>query len=63
MQSLSMQLDMAVDLLGKTKTFLTQYRGNGFASAQALAREMCEDMNVEAVLKEKRLRLTRKQFS
>ncbi len=63
MQSVSMQLDMAVDLLGKTKPFLTQYRGNGFASAQALAREMCEDMNVEAVLKEKRLRSTRKQFS
>lgn len=58
-----MQLDRAVDLLGKTKTFLTQYQANGFASAQASAREMCEDMNVEAVLKEKSLRSTRKQFS
>lgn len=63
MQSVSIRLHMAVDLLGKTKTFLTDYRGNGFASAQALAREMCEEMNVDAVLQEKRLRSTRRQFS
>ncbi|KAK3507855.1 hypothetical protein QTP70_001701 [Hemibagrus guttatus] len=55
--------DMRVDLLGKTKTFLIHYQGNGFASAQALAREMYEVMKVEAVLKEKRLRSTCKQFS
>ncbi|KAJ3610040.1 hypothetical protein NHX12_022134 [Muraenolepis orangiensis] len=60
MQSASMQLDVVVDLLGKTKTFLTDYRHTGFASAQILAREMCEDMSVDAVLKEKRLRSTRR---
>ena len=57
------QLDTAVDRLGKTKTFLTDYRGKGFASAPALAREMCEERKVDAVLKEKRLWSTRRQFS
>ena len=58
-----MQLDVAVDLLTKAKTSLTNYRRTSFASAQASAKDMCEEMNVEAVLKEKRLRSTKKHFA
>ena len=58
-----MQLDVAVDLLTKAKPSLTNYRRTGFASAQASAKDMCEEMNVEAVLKEKRLRSTKKHFA
>ncbi|KAI4802299.1 hypothetical protein KUCAC02_020147 [Chaenocephalus aceratus] len=58
-----MQLDIAVDLLRKTKTTLEDYRATGFASAQISAKDMCENMDVDAVLKEKRLRSTKRQFS
>ncbi|XP_076062381.1 uncharacterized protein LOC143037722 [Oratosquilla oratoria] len=63
LQSPKMQFDVAVDLLTKAKTSLTNYRRTGFASAQASAKDMCEEMNVEAVLKEKILRSTKKQFA
>jgi len=63
LQSVSMQLDVAVDLLRKTEASLVSYRGTGFASAQASAKDICEDMNVAAVLKQKRLRTTKRQFS
>ncbi len=63
MQSESIQLDVAVNLLTKTEAFLKSYRKTGFASAQATAREFCEEMNVEAVLKQKRLRKTKHHFS
>ncbi|XP_034092482.1 uncharacterized protein LOC117559868 [Gymnodraco acuticeps] len=63
MQSVSMQLDIAVDLLRKTKATLEDYRATGFASAQIRAKDMCENMDVDAVLKEKRLRSTKRQFS
>ena len=62
LQSATMQLDVAVDLI-KAKTSLTSYRDNGFAAAQASAKDMCAEMNVEAVLKEKRLRSTKKHFA
>ncbi|KAJ8385496.1 hypothetical protein AAFF_G00185920 [Aldrovandia affinis] len=61
MQSASMQLDVAVDLLKKTEASLVSYRGTGFASAQTSAKDICEEMNVEAVLKQKRT--TKRQFS
>ncbi|XP_066958859.1 uncharacterized protein [Macrobrachium rosenbergii] len=60
LQSPKMQLDVAVDLLTKTKSSLTNYRRTGFASAQASTKDMCEEMNIEAVLKQKRLRSTKK---
>ncbi len=63
MQSESIQLDVAVNLLTKTEAFLKSYRKTGFASAQTTAREFCEEMNVEAVLKQKRLRKTKHHFS
>ncbi|XP_034056012.1 uncharacterized protein LOC117535596 [Gymnodraco acuticeps] len=63
LQSVSMQLDIAVDLLRKTEVSLVSYRSNGFASAQASAKDICGQMNVEAVLKQKRLRTTKRQFS
>lgn len=63
LQSPKMQLDVAVDLIDKTKTSLKQYRFTGFSDAQTTAREVCENMNVEAELKQKRLRNTKKQFS
>ena len=58
-----MHLDVAVDILKKTETSLISYRDTGFADAQTSAREMCEEMNVEAALKQKRLRTTKRQFS
>ena len=63
LQSETMQMDVAVDLLRKTEASLVSYRDNGFASAQVSPKEMCEEMNVEAVLKQKRLRTTKRQFS
>lgn len=62
MQSPSMQLGVAVDLLKKTRDSFTNYRSTGFAAAQVTARQMCEEMNVEAELKQKRLRTTKTQF-
>ncbi|XP_034069533.1 uncharacterized protein LOC117544522 [Gymnodraco acuticeps] len=58
-----MQLDVAVDLLTKANMSLTSYRDTGFAAAQATAKDMCEEINVEAVLKEKRMRSTKKHFA
>lgn len=58
-----MQLAVAVDLLTKAKTSLTNYRRTSVASAQASAKDMCEEMKVEAVLKEKRLRSTKMHFA
>ena len=63
LQSETMQMDVAVDLLRKTEASLVSYRDTGFASAQVSAKEMCEEMDVEAVLKQKRLRTTKRQFS
>ncbi|XP_034078797.1 uncharacterized protein LOC117550471 [Gymnodraco acuticeps] len=63
LQSATMQLDVAVDLLTKANMSLTSYRDTGFAAAQATAKDMCEEMNVEAVLKEKRMRSTKKHFA
>jgi len=62
MQSPSMQLDVAVDMLKKNRESLDGYRNTGFSSAQATAKEMCEEMNVEAVIKQKRLRTTKRHF-
>jgi len=58
-----MQLDVAVSLLDKTKASLVTYRATGFTDAQATAKELCENMNVEAVLKEKRLRSKKRHFA
>lgn len=63
LQSVSMQWDVAVDLLRKTEASLVSYRDTGFASAQTSAKTICDQMNVEATLKQKRLRTTKRQFS
>ncbi|XP_019219648.2 uncharacterized protein LOC109203926 isoform X1 [Oreochromis niloticus] len=60
--ALTEKLDVAVDLLKKTKDSLTSYRNTGFSDAQTTAKEMCEEMNVEAELKQKRLRTTKRHF-
>lgn len=52
LQSPSMQLDVAVDLLKKTEASLVRYRDTGFASAQASVKDIS-----------KRLRKTKRQFS
>lgn len=62
-QSSHMQLDVASNLITSTKTALSQYRPSGFTAAQATAKDLCEETNTKAVLKQKRLRNTRKQFS
>lgn len=63
MQSPNMHVDLAVSLLKKTERDLQSYRATGFVTAQMAAKEICEDMNVEAVLKQKRLRSTKRHFS
>ncbi|XP_064087271.1 RANBP2-like and GRIP domain-containing protein 5/6 [Macrobrachium nipponense] len=59
LQSQCMQLDVAVDFLKKAETSIVSYRDTGFADAQTSAKEICEEMNVEAALKQKRLRTTK----
>uniref|UniRef100_A0A8C1K3Y1 TTF-type domain-containing protein n=1 Tax=Cyprinus carpio TaxID=7962 RepID=A0A8C1K3Y1_CYPCA len=63
LQSASMQLDIAVNLISNAKASLTTYRDTGFSEAQTTATSICEVMNVEAVLKEKRLRNSKRHFS
>lgn len=63
LQSTNMQLDVAVDLVQKNKGELISYRKTGFCDAQTSAKEICEQMNTEAVLKEKPLRSTKRHFA
>lgn len=63
LQSTNMQLDVAVNLVQKNKGELISYRKTGFCDAQTSAKEICEQMNTEAVLKEKRLRSTKRHFA
>ncbi|KAJ8346579.1 hypothetical protein SKAU_G00279800 [Synaphobranchus kaupii] len=63
LQPSTMQLDVAVNLLESTKSHLLSYRNDGFAAAQASAKDACEEMHVETVLKEKRLRSTKTHFA
>ncbi len=60
-QSSHMQLDVASNLINSTKTALSQYKASGFTAAQVTAKDLCEEH--KAVLKQKRLHNTRKQFS
>ncbi|XP_070397903.1 zinc finger MYM-type protein 1-like [Nothobranchius furzeri] len=62
-QSPNMAVDVAVNLLRNTHRSLEQFRETGFKSAQIIARDTCADMNVEVVLKEKRLRSTKRHYS
>ena len=63
MQSPGMDADIVVGLLKKTERGLQSYRASGFVTAQMAAKDLCEVMNVEAVLKQKRLRSTKRHFS
>lgn len=63
MQSVTMLLDVAVDKLAKTRNSLVSYKTTGFSDAQTTATEMCKNMNVEAVLKLKRVRTKTRTFS
>ncbi|KAK0150731.1 repressor of the inhibitor of the protein kinase [Merluccius polli] len=63
LQSASMQLDVAVNLITNAKASLAAYRDTGFSEAQTTARSICDYMNVEAFLKEKRLRNSKRHFS
>ena len=63
LQSPSMQLDAAVDLLKKTRDSMACYRTTGLSDAQTTAKEMCEEMNVDTVLKQQRLRTSKKHFA
>ncbi|KAK0137692.1 Zinc finger MYM-type protein 1 [Merluccius polli] len=63
LQSVSMQLDVALNFLRTAEASLVSYRSTGFASAQVCARDLCEEMNVDTVLRQKRLRKTKRQFS
>ncbi len=50
-------------LLKKTEQGLQSYRANGFVTTQMAAKDICEEINVEAVLKQKRLRSTKRHLS
>jgi len=63
MQSPSMHVDVAVNLLKKTERGIQNYRATGFVAAQMAATDICEQMNLESVLKQKRLRSTKRYFS
>nr|XP_046235720.1 uncharacterized protein LOC124054095 [Scatophagus argus] len=63
MQSPSIQVDVAVSLLKKIEEGLQSYRAKGFVTAQMSAKAICEEMNVESVLQQKRLRSTKHHFS
>ena len=51
-----MHVDLAISLL-------KVYRASGFVPEQMAAKDICEEINVEAVLKQKRLRSTKCHFS
>lgn len=63
LQSSSMQLDIAVRLIDSTKINLSKYRQSGFDEAVSTAKELCEALNIETELKEKRLRSTKRHFA
>lgn len=65
MQSSNTHVDLCMDvnLLKKTEQGLQSYRASGFVTAQMAAKDICEEMNVEAVLRQKRLRSTKRHFS
>ncbi|XP_039866244.1 zinc finger MYM-type protein 1-like [Simochromis diagramma] len=63
LQSSSMQLDVAVRLIDTAKSNLSKYRQSGFDEAVSAAKELCEALNIEPQLKEKRLRSTKRQFA
>lgn len=59
-----MHVDLVWNLLKKTEQGLQSYRASGFVTTQMAAKDMTrEEMNVEAVLKQKRLRSTKRHFS
>lgn len=58
-----MHVDLAVNLLKKTEQGLQSYRASGFSTAQMAAKDICKEIHVEAVLKQKRLRFTKPHFS
>ncbi|KAL0147911.1 hypothetical protein M9458_056788, partial [Cirrhinus mrigala] len=62
-ESSSMQLDVAVRLIESAKHSLMKYRQSGFVDAQSTAKELCEALNIEPELKEKRLRSTKRHFA
>lgn len=63
LQCEKMRMDFAVDLWRKTEASLVSYRETGLASAQASAKERCQELNVKAILKQKRLGTKKTQFS
>lgn len=50
MQYETMQLDVAISLLKKTEMVLQTYRAIGFVAAQTSAKDMCKEINVEAII-------------
>lgn len=59
MQSPDMHLDAAASHLKKTDRYLDIYRKTSCSSTQVSAKHICEDMNGEAVLQQKRMKSTK----
>eukprot|EP00064_Thunnus_orientalis_P001995 superscaffoldBa00000138_g2000 len=53
----------AVNLISNAKASLTTYRETRFSEAQTTSKSISEEMNMDAVLKEKRLRNSKRHFS
>lgn len=63
LQSETMQLDVALNLLSKIKTSLTAYRKNAFAAAEIIKKEVCGEMNTGQFLKEKKIKNTKNSMT
>lgn len=61
LQSTNMQLDVAVGFIQKNKEHLVSQRTIGFKDTWVSAREICEQISTESVLKENRLWSTKIQ--
>lgn len=63
LRSASVQLDIAVNLILNANTSLTTYQKTGLSESQTTARRICEETDLKALLKEKRLRNSKRHFS
>ena len=62
MQNANSDLSTVTHLLGKCQTFLKEYRETGYAGAVATAKDIAEDLEIEAVYKKQPERKKKRQF-
>lgn len=57
-----LQIDLAVRLIDSAKSSLSNYRNSGSADAPSAAKDLCDALNIEPELKEKRFRNTKRHM-